>query len=271
MRRALEYAGMFGVPVIVHEEDRGLASGGVMNEGPMSIRLGLKGVPAAAETAMVARDIALAEQCGGRVHVAHVSAAGSLDLIRAAKARGVTVTAEASPHHFTLTDEAVDGYNTNAKMNPPLRAAADVAAIRAGVRDGTIDAIATDHAPHHRDEKDVEFDQALNGIIGLETAVPLALRLMRDAATPIETLVRAMSVNPARILGVPGGSLAVGAPADVTIIDPRRKWRVDPAQSFSKSRNTPFAGWEMEGQVVATIVGGRVVHRITTNGGRRKK
>jgi len=270
MRRALEYTAMFGIPVIAHEEDRAIAGGGVMNEGAMSLRLGLKGMPAAAETVMVARDIALAEQTGGRVHIAHVSAIGSVELIRAAKARGVPVTGEASPHHFTLTEAAVDGYNSNAKMNPPLRTAADVAAVRAGVRDGTLDVIATDHAPHHRDEKDVEFDAALNGIIGLETAVPLALRLIAEADIPIATLVRAMSTNPAKILGVPGGSVGVGDVADVSVVDPRRRWTVDPAKLRSKSRNTPFGGWEMTGQAVATIVGGRIVHRLDGKERRKK-
>ena len=269
MRRALEYAGMFGLAVIAHEEDRGIACGGVMHEGAMSIRLGLKGMPAAAETAMVARDIALAEQTGGRLHLAHMSTAGSVELIRSAKMRGAAVTAEASPHHFTLTETAVDGYDTNAKMNPPLRTERDVAAVRAGLRDGTLDAIATDHAPHHRDEKNVEFDAALNGIVGLETAVPLALRLITEADIPIDTLVRAMSTNPAKILGVPGGSLSIGAPADVTIIDPKRRWRVEPTKFASKSRNTPFGGWDMEGQVIATIVGGRIVHQV--NVGERKR
>jgi len=270
MRRVLEYTGMFGIPVIAHEEDRAIAGGGVMNEGAMSLRLGLKGMPAAAETVMVARDIALAEQTGGCVHIAHVSAAGSVELIRAAKARGVPVTGEASPHHFTLTEEAVDGYNTNAKMNPPLRTAGDVEAVRAGVRDGTLDVIATDHAPHHRDEKEVEFDAALNGIVGLETAVPLALRLIDEADVPIAAVVRALSTNPAKILGVPGGSLAVGAPADVSVIDPRRRWTVDPVKLRSKSRNTPFSGWEMVGQAVATVVGGRIVYRAN-DVERRKK
>jgi dihydroorotase len=270
MRRALEYTAMFGIPVVAHEEDREIAAGGVMNEGAMSLRLGLRGAPAAAETVMVARDVALAEQTGGRLHVAHVSTAGSVDLIRSAKKRGVAVTAEAAPHHFTLTDEAVEGYNTNAKMNPPLRGATDVAALREGIRDGTIDAIATDHAPHHTDEKEVEFDSALNGIVGLETAVPLALRLVQEAGISVDALVLALSTHPARILGVPGGSLAVGGPGDVTIIDPKRRWQVDPAKLASKSRNTPFAGWEMVGQVVATIAGGRVVHRALAGERKRK-
>lgn len=270
MRRALEYSSMFGIPIIAHEEDRGIASGGVMHEGAVSLRLGLKGVPAAAETAMVARDIALVEQTGGRLHLAHMSTAGSVELIRSAKARGAAVTGEASPHHFTLTDSAVDGYNTNAKMNPPLRTEQDVAAIRAGIRDGTLDVIATDHAPHHRDEKNVEFDAALNGIVGLETAIPLALRLTGEADIPIDTLVRTMSTNPAKLLGVPGGSLSVGAIADVTVIDPKRRWRVDPAKFASKSRNTPFGDWEMQGQAVATIVGGRVVFRAAAIERKRK-
>jgi dihydroorotase len=265
MRRALEYTSMFGLRVIAHEEDRAIANHGVMNEGAVSLKLGLHGVAAAAETSMVARDIALAEQTGGRLHVAHVSAAGSVDLIRAAKARGVPVTAEATPHHFTLTEAAVEGYNTNAKVNPPLRTESDVSAVRAGLRDGTIDVIATDHAPHHRDEKDVEFDAALNGIIGLETAVPLALRLIDEACIPIERLVLAMSTRPAQTLGVPGGSLRIGQPGDVTVIDPKRRWRVDPEKLCSKSRNTPFAGWKMEGQVMATIVGGRLVYRAANN------
>ncbi|MBI4514547.1 MAG: dihydroorotase [Deltaproteobacteria bacterium] len=270
MRRALEYASMFGLPVIAHAEDRNLAGGGVMNEGAVSLRLGLAGAPAAAESAMVARDLALAEQTGGRLHVAHVSTAGAVELIRAAKARGINVTAEAAPHHFTLTEAAVADYNTNAKMNPPLRTETDVAAVREGIRDATLEVIATDHAPHHRDEKECEFDAALNGIIGLETALPLALRLLGEAQVTIDTLVRALSVNPARILAVAGGSLAVGQPADVTVIDPKRRWRVETDKLLSKSRNTPFGGWDMVGQAVATIVGGRTVFRAAANERRKK-
>jgi dihydroorotase len=264
MRRVLEYAAMFGLPVIVHEEERTIAAGGVMNEGPLSLRLGLKGVPAAAEEAMLARDIALLERTGGRLHIAHVSTAGSVDMVRAAKQRGVAVTAEATPHHFTLTEAAVDGYNANAKMNPPLRTQRDVEAVRQGLADGTIDAIATDHAPHHRDEKEVEFDLAANGIVGLETALPLALRLVEEAKIPLERIIAALTVGPARVLNLPHGTLSVGAVADVTVIDPQRRWTVDVARLHSKSRNTPFEGMAMQGQAVVTIVGGRVVWRADT-------
>src|SRR6185369_6819210 len=218
----------------------------------------LKGMPAAAEEAMVARDIALLERTGGRLHVAHASTAGTVDLIRRAKMRGLAVTAEATPHHFTLNEEAVGNYDTNAKMNPPLRTQADVAALIDGIRDGTIDAIATDHAPHHRDEKDVEFDCAAHGIVGLETALPLCLRLVREHGIAVETIVRALSSNPARILGVPGGTLAGGAVADVTVIDPDCTWQANADAFQSKSRNTPFGGWSLVGAVRATIVGGRI-------------
>ncbi len=261
MRRALEYAGMFDLPVIVHAEDTTIAADGVMNEGMWSLRLGLKGVPAAAEEAMIARDLALLARTGGHLHVAHVSTAGAVELIREAKRRGLAVTAEVAPHHFTLTEAAVEGYNTNAKMNPPLRTADDVDAVRQGLADGTIDVIASDHAPHHRDEKEVEFDQALNGVVGLETALPLALRLADEAKIPLDLLVGAMSVNPARILRVPGGSLAVGAAADATIVDPARRWKVEAARLQSKGQNTPFEGMTMQGQAVMTIVAGRIVWR----------
>ncbi|MGH7788530.1 MAG: dihydroorotase [Candidatus Binatia bacterium] len=261
MRHALEYSAMFDLPLIAHEEDRGLAGEGVMNEGPTAFRLGLKGMPAAAEEALVARDIALLERTGGRLHIAHASTAGTVELVRRAKALGLAVTAEATPHHFSLTEDAVDDYDTNAKMNPPLRQRADVEALIAGLRDGTIDAIATDHAPHHRDEKDVEFDCAAHGVVGLETALALCLVLVRDHGMTPAALVRAMSVQPARILGVPGGSLAEGAPADVTVIDPQAAWQVEPERFQSKSRNTPFAGWQMVGGARATIVAGRVVWR----------
>ncbi|HSP96284.1 MAG TPA: dihydroorotase [Candidatus Dormibacteraeota bacterium] len=258
MRRALEYSAMFGLAVIAHEEDRALAADGCMNEGPTAFRLGLKGVPAAAEEAMVARDIALLEHTGGRLHIAHASTAGTVDLVRRAKARGLAVTVEATPHHFTLTEEAVGEYDTNAKMNPPLRQREDVEALIAALRDGTIDAIASDHAPHHRDEKDVEFECAAHGIVGLETALALSLALVRDHGLDIDTLVRAMSLNPARILGVPGGSLAVGTIGDVTVIDPNVAWEVDPESFRSKSRNTPFAAWALTGQARTTVVGGEV-------------
>ena len=260
MRRALEYCAMFGLAVIDHAEDPGLSCGGSMHEGRTSIRLGLKGIPSASEEAMVSRDILLAELTGGRLHIAHASTKGTVELVRAAKARGVRVTAEVTPHHFTLTDEAVADYDGNAKMNPPLRGDEDREALCRGLADGTIDAIATDHAPHHRDEKTIEFDAAAFGIVGLETALPLSLRLVeRGALQPIE-LVRRMSTIPAQILGVPGGSLRAGDVADVTIVDPVLEWRVEPAGLRSRSKNSPFLGWSMKGKAVATIVGGRVVH-----------
>ncbi|MFN8545692.1 MAG: dihydroorotase [Candidatus Binatia bacterium] len=260
MRRALEYAQLFDLPVIVHEEDRDLACGGVMHEGEVSLRLGLRGVPAAAEEVMVARDIALAELTGGRLHVAHISTAGAVALVRAGRARGVRVSAEASPHHLFLTDDAVAGYDTNAKMAPPLRTKADVAALREALADGTVEAIATDHAPHHQDEKDCEFDQAANGVVGLETALPLALRLVAEGVLDLPRLAARMSSGPARILGVPGGTLAPGAPADLTLVDAARRWLVVPRSFRSKSRNTPFAGWEMTGRATMVLVGGRVVY-----------
>lgn len=270
MRRALEYSVMFDLPVIVHEEDPGLADDGCMHEGPTSFRLGLRGIPAAAEEIMVARDIALAQRTGGRLHVAHLSTAGSVALVRRAKQDGLPVTAEVAPHHFTLTDAAVASYDTNAKMKPPLRAAEDVDAVIAGLRDGVIDAIATDHAPHHRDEKDVEFEAAANGIVGLETAVPLTLRLVRECQVPIDVVIRALSTNPARILGVPGGTLAPESPADITVIDPNAEWSVEPERLASKSRNTPFGGWTMTGRAVCTIVGGRIVWRAESTNGTMK-
>ena len=261
MRRALEYAGDFDLVVISHSEDRALASG-VMNEGVVSTQLGLKGIPTAAESIMVYREIALAEFTGQRVHIAHVSAAASIDLIRAAKARGVRVTAETAPHYFTLTDEAVIGYDTNAKMNPPLRSSADREAVRAALADGTLDAIATDHAPHSILEKETEFDTAANGIIGLDTAVPLALALVRDGVLDPGRVVALMAVNPAAILGLEGGNLAPGAVADVTIIDPEREFVYTADQVVSKSRNTPFLGWRLKGRAVLTMVGGEVRYRL---------
>jgi dihydroorotase len=260
MRRALEYSRMFGLPVIVHEEDCSLADGGSMNEGVTALRLGLRGIPAAAEDVMIARDVALVRLTGGRLHVAHVSTASAVALLRAAKSEGLAVTAEVTPHHLFLTEEAVAGYGTNAKMAPPLRTRADVDALRAALADGTIDAIATDHAPHHHDEKDVEFERAANGVVGLETALPLALRLVAEKVLDLPALVARMTVGPARILGLAAGTLAPGAPADLTIVDPERRWRVDPRAFRSKSRNTPFDGWEMTGRAVAVLVGGRLVH-----------
>jgi dihydroorotase len=260
MRRALEYTRMFELPVVVHEEDRSLAGGGAMNEGAVSLRLGLRGIPAAAEEVMLARDLALTRLTEGRLHVAHVSTAGSVALLREAKAQGLRVTAEATPHHLFLTEEAVEGYGTNAKMAPPLRTAGDVAALRAALADGTIDAIASDHAPHHEDEKAVEFEQAANGVVGLETALALGLRLVAEGVLDLPTLVARMTVGPARVLGLPAGTLAPGAAADVTLVDPERRWRVEARRFRSKGRNTPFDGWEVTGRAVAVIVGGRVVH-----------
>ncbi len=260
MRRALEYTRLFDLPVIAHEEDEHLCEGGVMNEGPTALRLGLRGRPAVAEEAMVARDIALAEMTGGRLHVAHCSTARAVELIRGARARGVRVSAEVTPHHLVLTEEAVGDYDTNAKMAPPLRTAADVAALRAGLADGTIEAIACDHAPHHQDEKDVEFEQAAFGIVGLETALGLALRLVADGVLDLPALAARMSLGPARLLGLPAGTLDVGAPADVTLVDPERRWKVAARAFRSKSRNTPFDGWDLVGRAVAVLVGGRLVY-----------
>lgn len=261
MRRALEYASDFNLPVISHSEETSLSSG-VMNEGPVSTQLGLKGIPTAAEAIMVYREIALAEFTGSRVHIAHVSTAMAVELIRAAKARGVRVTAETAPHYFTLTDEAVIGYDTNTKMNPPLRSAADRAAIRAALADGTLDAIATDHAPHSILEKELEFDAAANGIIGLETSLPLGLALVREDLLDAGQLVALMSTNPARILGLPGGSLGLGAVADITLIDPQQEFVYAADQILSKSRNTPFLGWNMQGRAVLTMVGGSIRHNL---------
>jgi dihydroorotase len=266
MRRALEYTRMFDLPVIVHEEDRAIAADGVMNEGETSMRLGLRGIPAAAEESMIARDIRLLERTGGRLHIAHISTAGGVALVREAKARGLDLTAEAAPHHFMLNDEAVLGYNTNAKMNPPLRTERDVEAVRAALLDETIDVIATDHAPHHRDEKECEFDHALNGIVGLETALPLSLRLADDIGMSPMQLIATMSLRPARILRLPLGEIAEGKTADITVIDPDVEWTVDAARFASKSRNTPFEGWRMKGRARCTIVGGRVVWRLDDAG-----
>ena len=260
MRTALEYARTFGIPVADHCEEPTLAAGGAMHEGIVSTRLGLKGIPAAAEEIMVARDILLAELTGGHIHLCHMSTRGSVELIRRAKDRGVRVTAEACPHHFTLTHEACEGYNTNAKMNPPLREPEDREAIRQGLKDGTIDVICTDHAPHHYDAKEREFDDAPNGIIGLETALGLAVtELVESGLLSLPELVLRMSVLPAKIFNLAGGTLAAGAPADVVVLDPAARWVVDPEAFYSKSRNTPFGGRELRGRADATIVRGRVV------------
>ncbi|HEU4829278.1 MAG TPA: dihydroorotase [Gemmatimonadales bacterium] len=264
MRTALEYARVFGIPVADHCEEMSLAQGGAMHEGIVSTRLGLKGIPAAAEEIMVARDILLAELTGGHVHLCHMSTRGSVELIRRAKEQGIHVTAEACPHHFTLTHEACEGYDTNAKMNPPLREAADREAVRQGLRDGTIDVIATDHAPHHYDAKEREFDDAPNGIIGLETALGLAVtELVESGLLTLPELVLRMSTLPARVFHLPGGTLATGAPGDVVVFDPSVEWEVRPDQFYSKSRNTPFAGRRLRGRVEVTIVGGEVVYQRT--------
>ncbi|MCP9455492.1 MAG: dihydroorotase [Nitrospira sp.] len=262
MRRAMEYALAFDLTVVDHCEDLNLAEGGCMNEGLVSTELGLPGIPAAAEDVMVARNLLLAELTGARIHLAHISTVGSVRMVREAKARGIRVTAEACPHHFTLTEETVRGYNTHAKMNPPLRTSEDVRAIKEGLRDGTIDAIATDHAPHATQEKQQDFTEAPFGIVGLETALPLTLSLVEEGVLSLEQAVIKLTAAPAAVFGLPKGTLAVGADADVTLVDPSAQWEVDPSLFRSKSRNTPFAGWKVKGRVQMTIVGGRVVYRL---------
>jgi len=264
MRRALLYARQFGVPVMAHAEDLTLSAGGAMNEGPTAARLGLLPIPRSAEVAMVARDLVLAAEVDGRLHLAHVSCAESVALVRDARRRGVRVTCEATPHHFTLTDEAVDGYRTSAKMSPPLRRAEDVAALREGLADGTIDCIATDHAPHGPLEKELEFDRAANGVVGLETAVPLALELVRAGVISPARAVALLSDGPALAFGLPGGHLGKGAPADLTVIDPGAEWVVDAERFRSKARNTPFHGRKVQGKVTHTVVGGRAAFEEET-------
>jgi dihydroorotase len=259
MRRAMEYALAFDIPVVDHCEDLHLAEGGCMNEGLISTELGLPGIPAAAEDVMVARNVSLAELTGARLHLAHISTAGSVRMVREAKSRSIKVTAEACPHHFTLTEEVVRGFNTLAKMNPPLRTWQDVQAIKDGLRDGTIDVIATDHAPHATQEKQQGFTEAPFGIVGLETALPLTLALVEEGILSLEAAVEKLSTAPARAFGLAKGTLAVGADADVVIIDPQAQWEVDPGKFRSKSRNTPFAGWKVKGLVLTTFVRGRVV------------
>jgi dihydroorotase len=282
MRRAMEYAGMLGIPVTLHCEDKCLTDGCSMNEGPVATMLGLRGMPSAAEDVMVARNIELARLTGVRLHICHVSTAGSAELVRMAKAGGVAVTAEACPHHFCLTDEACIGYDTNAKVNPPLRGASDVAAVQRGLADGTLDTIATDHAPHAAHEKEQEFDRAPFGLVGLETAVPLTLdRLVRRNVLTLSQAIARLATHPARVLRATGreagprlfapssplplapsalfGTLQVGAPGDVTVLDLDRPYRVEAAKLHSKSKNTPFNGWELVGCPTLTVVAGRIV------------
>lgn len=266
MRRAMEYARAFDVPVVDHCEDLHLSEGGCMNEGVISTELGLPGIPSAAEDVMVARNVSLAELTGARLHLAHISTAGSVRMVREAKARGLKVTAEACPHHFTLTEEVTRGYNTHAKMNPPLRTSLDVQAIKEGLRDGTIDVIATDHAPHATQEKQQEFTEAPFGIVGLETALPLTLALVEEGVLTLESAVDKLSTAPAKAFSLNAGTLAVGAPADVAIVDADQEWHVDPSRFRSKSRNTPFAGWKVKGRVTTTIVSGRVVYELDRPG-----
>jgi dihydroorotase len=261
MRRAMEYASGLPTGVILaqHCEDPVLAAGGHMHEGEWSARLGIPGQPAEAEELMVMRDLALARLTGTRVHFQHLSTAGSIAMVQAAKAAGLPVTCEATTHHFTLTHAECASYDPVFKVNPPLRTAADVTAVRAGLADGAIDCIATDHAPHAVSEKEGEFDRAAFGIVGLETAVGLLMdRLVKPGTLPLATLVARLSRDPARLLNLPGGSLAAGAPADLTILDPAAEWTIDPARFASKSRNTPFGGWTITGRPSMTIVGGRI-------------
>jgi dihydroorotase len=268
MRRALEYAGMLGAPVIDHCEDPSLKGDGVAHEGYYASTLGLRGIPGVAESLMVERDVALAELTGSHVHIAHMSAHQSARAVRAGKERGVRVTCEVAPHHFILTDEMLERpvpYDTNVKMNPPLRAELDRDAMIDAIADGTVDAIATDHAPHHADEKFVEFDRAPFGIVGLETAVPLVFdRLVHTGRIPVRRAIELLSSGPALVLGIPGGTLTEGGPADITVIDPDRPVRVDASAFRSRSKNTPFHGWQLRGAAVATVVAGRILHRITS-------
>jgi len=262
MRTALEYAQTFGIPVVEHCEDMALGHGS-MNEGVVSARLGLKGIPAEAEEIDVARCILLAKRTRGHVHLCHLSTKGSVDLVRWGKAQGINVTAEVCSHHISLTEEACDGYNTNAKMNPPLRTKADVVALQQGLKDGTIDLLVTDHAPHHYDEKEREFADAPNGIVGLETALGVNVTyLVEPGILTIPELVDRMACLPAKVFGLPGGTLAAGAPADVTVFDPTRAWTVDPKRFKSKGRNTPYGGMTLRGRAICTIVGGKIVYRL---------
>ncbi|MEW6002886.1 MAG: dihydroorotase [Nitrospirota bacterium] len=258
MRRALEYSRAFNVPIISHCEDLILAQGGVMNEGLLSVTLGLKGIPSEAEVIMVYRDISLAELTGGRLHIAHVSTEGSVKLIRDAKKRGVSVTAETCPHYFSLTEESVRDYDTNAKVNPPLRTKRDIEAIKEGIKNGTIDVITTDHAPHHADEKLKEFDLAPPGISGLETALGLSIKLVEEGILTMGEIIEKMALNPAKILQIDKGTLKVGSEADLNIVDKNKEFKVESKKFFSKGKNTPFEGWVLKGVPILTICKGKI-------------
>ena len=258
MRRALEYSKIFNVPVISHCEDPKLAEGGVMNEGFVSTIIGLKGIPKAAEEIMVARDIILSELTGGRLHIAHVSTEGSVAIIRAAKARGINVTAETCPHYFSLTDEALISYDTSLKVNPPIRTAKDSDAIKEGLKDGTIDVIATDHAPHHFDDKNTEFDAAAFGISGLETAFSLGLHLVEEGVLDLRQLIIKMCITPSKLMGISKGTLAVGKDADIAIINTEKTYEVDSSKFLSKGKNSPFNKWTLKGSIEKTIARGKI-------------
>ncbi len=260
MRRALEYTRFFGIPVVDHCQDKALSADGVVHEGRFSAITGLKGMPASAEEVMVARDVILARETGGMLHIDHVSTAGSIKIIEWAKGEGVKVTCEVTPHHLSLTDEAILSFDTDTKVNPPLRGEEHVEALREALAKGLIDIIATDHAPHARVDKDVEYTAASFGISGLETALSLILKLVFDGVLPLKRAVEAMTIRPARVFGLDAGYLAEGGPADVTVVDPQMEWTVEPSEFFSKGKNTPFKGWRLKGKVFATIVGGRVVY-----------
>ena len=264
LAKCMSYSRMFDTPYISHAEDKSLAGSGVMHAGKVSARLGLPGIPSASEEIVIARDIMLAHMTGGKLHIAHISTAGSVELIRRAKAAGTPVTAEVTPHHLALTDEAVTSYDPVYKMNPPLRTAADVAALKAGLKDGTIDCIASDHAPHEREAKELEFLYAPFGVIGLESTLAIVIRELIDSGLlSWSELIARMATHPARILGLPSGRLAEGAPADVTVIDPMRPWTIDSRTFLSKSRNCPFDGQKVRGKAVLTLVGGQIKYRQT--------
>ena len=265
MRRAFEYSKMFELPLIQHSEMLDLTEGGCMNEGMVSTELGLKGMPAEAEDIMVYRDIALLEKTGGRLHVAHISSKNSVDLVRQAKSKGLAVTCEVAPHHFTLTDEAVRGYDTNTKMSPPLRAIEDVEAIKEGLRDGTIDIIATDHAPHDITDKQVEYQNACFGIVGLETALPLSLKLVDEKILSMGDVIKKLTSTPADIFNLKAGNLSLGNEADILIFNPSLEYCIDISKFHSKSKNSPFDGWKVKGKVLHTLVKGKTAYSVNDN------